>query len=121
MLWHNISMLVYHLESYFSKKKNHDGFSKSHNLSEIQLKKQVQETSWFDDLGYKRTSFNHAFDVIGIRYVSQTAYLSQIDQFYGKLYASYYNRKMNRLIYIRNHVFANRFFEDIPKPATPKP
>ena len=115
MQCHNVLSLIYHLEHHFHQAHNHDGFNKSHTLQQIQPNKQKQATSWSHDLGFKRVSFNRAFDVIGIRYPSKTAYLNQIDRFQGKLYASYYNRKNNRLMYIRNHMLADPFFKDIAK------
>lgn len=61
--------------------------------------------SWTEELSMSRKVFNRAFDLIGVRYKSRSAFQRARDKFKGKLYASYYDRGENKTYYIRNHAF----------------
>lgn len=67
--------------------------------------------SWVEELGCVRISFNRAFDQIGIRYKSKSAFLKETDTFKGKLYASYYDRISKKTFYIRNHEIADELLK----------
>ncbi len=71
--------------------------------------------SWIEELGFSRKIFTKAFDLIGIRYKSKSAYLRAEDKFKGKLYASYHDRKTNKTFFIRNHDFASQFIKGLFK------
>lgn len=75
--------------------------------------------SWLEELGFSRKIFARAFDLIGVRYKSKSAYLKAIDKFQGKLYASYHDRKSNKTFFIRNHDFASQFIKGLFKRKTP--
>ena len=57
--------------------------------------------SWTEELGFSRRVFNAAFDLIGVRYKSKTAFLNAQDKFQGKLYASYHDRKTNKTHFVQ--------------------
>lgn len=95
------------LEFWFSKYKT--GFYKFLEPCEHPLYRNGD--SWSEELGFSRKLFNHAFDLIGIRYKSKTEFLNAPDKFQGKLYASYHDRKTNRTHFVRNHDFAAQFFK----------
>jgi hypothetical protein len=69
--------------------------------------------SWIEELGCVRISFNRAFDQIGIRYKSKSAYLKESDKFKGKMYASYYDRISKKTFYIRNNEVADELFKSM--------
>lgn len=59
--------------------------------------------SWVEELGISRITFNKSFERFGVRYRSKSAFLQSQDKFQGKAYASYYDRKTNRMYFIRNN------------------
>lgn len=69
--------------------------------------------SWSEELGVSRKLFAKAFDIIGIRYNSKSAYLRSEDKFQGKLYASYHDRKTNRTYFVRNHEFTSQVLNSL--------
>jgi len=69
--------------------------------------------SWSEELGFSRKIFAKAFDLIGVRYKSKSAFMNTTDRFQGKLYASYHDRKTNRTYFIRNHEFASQFLKNL--------
>lgn len=73
--------------------------------------------SWTEELSLSRKVFNKAFDLVGVRYKSKSAYDSEEDKFKGKLYASYYDRGENKTYYVRNHNFLKNLFskKQLPK------
>lgn len=75
--------------------------------------------SWSEELGLSRKLFAKAFDLIGVRYISKSAYLNSEDKFQGKLYASYHDRKTNRTYFVRNHEFAAQFIKSLFKRKPP--
>ncbi len=58
--------------------------------------------SWTEEMGCDRKSFSKSFDRIGVRYVSRTAYERAPDKFQGKRYASFYDRHVNQMFFMRN-------------------
>ena len=105
------------LEHWFCFKKA--GFYKF--LEPCQHRAYKPGDSWTEELGFCRKTFNAAFDLIGIRYKSKTAFLAAEDKFKGKLYASYYDRDTNQMFYVRNHDFVEPFLKSLFKPKKPKP
>jgi hypothetical protein len=69
--------------------------------------------SWSEEIGFPRKAFAKAFDLIGVRYKSKSAFMQSKDKFQGKLYASYHDRKTNQTYFIRNHEFASQFIKDL--------
>lgn len=69
--------------------------------------------SWQEEVGFPRKIFAKAFDLIGVRYRSKTAFQKANDKFQGKLYASYHDRKTNKTYFIRNHEFASQFIKGL--------
>lgn len=67
--------------------------------------------SWEEEVGLTRRLFNKAFDLIGVRYKSKTAFLDATDPFQGKPYASYHDRKTNRTHFVRNPQLFEKFFK----------
>ncbi|MGC8483738.1 MAG: hypothetical protein ACP5OE_08870, partial [Thermodesulfobium sp.] len=78
--------------------------------------------SWAEEIGFPRKIFARAFDLIGVRYKSKSAFLKAKDKFQGKLYASYHDRKTNQTYFIRNHDFASQFIKSLfaIKSSSPK-
>lgn len=75
--------------------------------------------SWAEEIGFSRKVFTKAFDLIGIRYKSKSAFQKSRNKFQGKLYASYHDRKTNQTYFFRNHRFANQFLKNLFKRKTP--
>ena len=106
------SFLLSQLEYWFSKFKN--GFYKF--LEPSNQKTYKEGDSWSEELGISRKTFTKAFDEIGIRYKSKTAFNEANDKFQGKSYASYYNRQTKQTIFLRNNEVANAKFNSLFKP-----
>lgn len=98
-------MVLQRLEYWFKKKPN--GFFKF--IQPCTLKAYKAGDSWVEELGITRPTFNKAFDQIGTRHRSRTAFLASTDKFKGKMYASYYERRLNKMFFIRNDEVANEF------------
>ena len=62
----------------------------------------IQGTSWTEELGMSAKRFRCAFDKIGRRYSSKTAFLNAEDPFKGRMYAYYKDRKEKKTIFIKN-------------------
>jgi hypothetical protein len=115
----NVPLIVGRLEFWFSNPKFKNGFFKFLEPCRHYLYKNGD--SWSEELGVSRILFNKAFDLIGIRYKSKADFLSAPDPFQGKLYASYYHRKTNKMFYVRNHAFVDDFFQSLfPSKKTAK-
>ena len=104
-------LLIDRLEYWFKIAKHRDGFFKF--LEPCQHRLCKPGDSWEEEIGFSRRLFNKAFDLIGVRYKSKTAFLNAVDPFGGKPYASYHDRKGNRNYYVRNHDFADGFFKSL--------
>ena len=63
--------------------------------------------SWREETAWPRKKFVKAFDLIGVRYKSKSAFLKAKDPFQGKAYASYYNRKTNCTFFYKNPALKN--------------
>lgn len=76
--------------------------------------------SWQEEIGFSRKIFAKAFDLVGVRYKSKSAFMKASDRFKGKLYASYHDRKTNQTYFVRNHGFASQFIKGLfnKKPET---
>jgi hypothetical protein len=110
------ALLTDRLEFWFGNKKYKRGFYKFVEPCANPLYRKGD--SWSEELGVSRKCFNKAFDIIGIRYKSKSAYLRAEDKFQGKLYVSYHDRKTNRTYYIRNHEFTSKFLDRLFKKKT---
>jgi hypothetical protein len=71
--------------------------------------------SWSEEIGFSRKVFTKAFDLIGVRYKSKSAFQKSKNKFQGKLYASYHDRKTNQTYFFRNHDFAKNFIKSLFK------
>lgn len=74
--------------------------------------------SWLDELGCNRKSFANAFDKIGLRHKSRTAFENAEDKFEGKMYASYYDRLSHCMQFVRNHELADRILRPAANAAS---
>jgi len=97
------SIIVGNLEYWFDKKT--DGFYKFIEPCSHRLYKKGD--SWLEESGISGKRFARAFDKIGTRHRSLSAFEQAEDKFEGKLYASYYNRHTNQMFFVRNHELAN--------------
>src|SRR5688572_27318020 len=114
------AIIVDRLEYWFKKYNN--GFYKFLEPCDHYL--YHQGDSWVEELGWVRITFNKAFDKIGIRYKSKSAFVKAQDKFQNKPYASYYDRISKKTFYIRNHDFVNELFKSLlstNKRSTAKP
>lgn len=59
--------------------------------------------SWTEELGCSAEEFLAAFEKIGVRYKSKSAYVEVPDKFGDKFYCSYYERRERLTWYFRNH------------------
>lgn len=100
------TLLIGQLEYWFSKYAN--GFYKF--MEPCEHPHYRFGDSWTEELSLSRKVLNKAFDLVGVRYKSKSAYEEESDKFKGKLYASYYDRGENKTYYIRNHDFLKELF-----------
>ena len=103
------ALILGKLEFFFSNPKFESGFYKFSESCHHPLYRKGD--SWSEELGISRKVFNRAFDLIGVRYNSKSAYLKAEDKFQGKPYASYHDRATNCTYYIRNHEFVAQLLE----------
>jgi hypothetical protein len=103
------SLILGKMEFFFSNPKFKGGFYKFSESCDHPLYRKGD--SWSEELGVSRKVFNRAFDLIGVRYNSKSAYLNAEDKFQGKPYASYHDRATNCTHYVRNHEFVAQFLE----------
>ncbi|MDQ3649823.1 MAG: hypothetical protein M3458_05980, partial [Acidobacteriota bacterium] len=59
--------------------------------------------SWQEELGFSADEFRTAFDKIGVRYLSKSAFDAAPDKFQDKLYCSYFDKQQGLTYYFRNH------------------
>ena len=95
----NAVLLFDRLEYWFSKTKNE--FYKFIEPCDHPCYREGD--SWCEELGFSRPVFRTAFDKIGIRYISKTAFEKESNPFKGKLFAYYQDRKSNKTIFVRNN------------------
>lgn len=113
------TLIIGKLEFWFSYDRYREGFYKFVEPCAHPLYRKGD--SWSEELGVSRKLFAKAFDVIGIRYNSKSAYLKAQDKFQGKLYASYHDRKTNRVYFVRNHQFVSQLLERLLKKKAVSP
>lgn len=95
----NAVLLFDRLEYWFSKKA--DQFYKFIEPCDHPCYREGD--SWCEELGFSRPVFRTAFDKIGMRYISKTAFEKESNPFKGKLFAYYQDRKSNKTIFVRNN------------------
>ncbi|HBN22126.1 MAG TPA: hypothetical protein DD412_02670, partial [Holosporales bacterium] len=103
----NAVLLFDRLEYWFSKTKNE--FYKFIEPCEHPCYREGD--SWCEELGFSRPVFRNAFDKIGMRYISKTAFEKESNPFKGKLFAYYQDRKSNKTIFIRNNSLLAELYE----------
>lgn len=103
------TLILGRLEYWFEKYKN--GFYKFVEPCNHPLYRDGD--SWQEEIGFSRKIFAKAFDLVGVRYKSKSAFLKASDRFKGKLYASYHDRKTNQTYFVRNHDFASQFIKGL--------
>lgn len=92
-------ILMQQLDYWFDNRPN--GFYKFLSPCEHLLYKSGD--SWSEELGMSMAEFRTAFDKIGIRYHSKTAFEAATDKFQGKFYCSYTDKRAQLTWYFRNH------------------
>lgn len=105
------TLIIGKLEYWFSVPQFVDGFYKFVEPCGHPLYREGD--SWSEELGISRKLFTKAFDIIGVRYNSKSAFLKAEDPFRGKLYASYHDRRTNQTYYVRNHSFVMDFLKGL--------
>lgn len=105
------TLILGRLEYWFTNSKYVNGFYKFIEPCEHPLYREGD--SWSEEVGFPRKIFAKAFDLIGVRYKSKSAFRRAKDRFQGKLYASYHDRKTNQTYFIRNHEFASQFIKGL--------
>ena len=103
----NAVLLFDRLEYWFSKSKNQ--FYKFIEPCDHPCYRDGD--SWSEELGFSKLVFRNAFDKIGTRYISKTAFEKEGDPFKGKLFASYRDRQSKKTIFVRNNSLLNIFYE----------
>lgn len=74
-----------------------------------------------EELSISRKVFNKAFDLIGVRYKSKTAFMEEKDPFKGKLYAMYMDRQTHKTYFVRNNKFASSILGKLFSPLKKTP
>ena len=110
------TLILEKVEVFFRKQPN--GFYKFIEPCSHPLYK--KEDSWAEELGCDRKCFTRSWDKIGLRHKSRRAFEAAEDKFEGKLYASYYDRHLNQMFFIRNHDLANETLEEFYEPKKQK-
>jgi len=104
--------LIFQKLEYWSSKYPNKGFYKFLEPCEKNPLYRVGD-SWSEELGISRVTFNKSFEKFGIRYRSKSEFLRTEDKFQGNAYASYYDRKTNRMYFIRNNEAADKLLANI--------
>lgn len=78
-----------------------DGFYKF--LQPCEHKAYRKGDSWTEEVGVSDEEFRTAFDRIGLRHPSKTAFEAADDKFQGKYYCSFHDKKQGLTFYFRNH------------------
>lgn len=73
--------------------------------------------SWIEELGMSVAEFRTAFDDIGIRYKSKTAFEASEDKFQGAFYCSYFDKQKGLTHYFRNHELVDSVLDELTKQA----
>lgn len=93
------SLLLQQLDYWFERYP--EGFYKFLEPSEHPAYK--PGSSWTEELGMTVSEFRTAFDAIGRRFNSKTAFLNAPDKFIGRFFASFIDKRNNVTYYVRNH------------------
>ena len=78
--------------------------------------------SWIEELGLSKGEFRTAFDGIGIRYKSKTAFEQAGRSPFVRpdgseaMYASYTDHRAGLTYYSRNHALVDRYLEQVSRP-----
>lgn len=75
--------------------------------------------SWTEEIGMSQHEFRTAFDSIGYRHGSKSAFLAAPDKFLGRMYASYVDKRANLTYYIRNHALVDQKLDELVARGTP--
>jgi hypothetical protein len=103
----NAVLLFEKMEYWFSKKKN-----EFYKFIEPCCHPCYREgDSWSEELGFSKLVFRNAFDKIGSRYISKTAFEKEADPFKGKLFASYRDRQSKKTVFVRNNALLHTFYD----------
>ena len=103
----NAVLLFEKMEYWFSKKKN-----EFYKFIEPCCHPCYREgDSWSEELGFSKLVFRNAFDKIGTRYISKTAFEKEADPFKGKLFASYRDRQSKKTVFVRNNALLHTFYD----------
>lgn len=105
----NAVLLFDKLEYWFSKKA--DQFYKFIEPCAHPLCKKGD--TWSEELGFSKKVFKTAFDKIGMRYISKTAFEKETDPFKGKLFAYYQDRQTKKTIFVRNNQLLKQLYEKL--------
>jgi len=62
----------------------------------------IKGSSWTEELGISGKKFRTAFDKIGRRYDSKTAFEKEEDPFQGRRFCYYSNRRENKTVFVEN-------------------
>ena len=110
------TLILEKIEFFFSKQP--DGFYKFIEPCSHRLYKKFD--SWSEELGCDRKCFTRSWEKIAFRHKSRRAFKEAKDKFEGKLYASFYDRNLNQMFFIRNHDLANETLKEFYKPKKSK-
>lgn len=69
--------------------------------------------SWTEELEISSAVFRKAFGLIGVAYLSKTAYMKESEPFKGKYYCSYFNKLTHKTHYFRNHDLVDKTFQTL--------
>ena len=69
--------------------------------------------SWVEELGVSADEFRTAFDKIGIRYKSKSAYEAVEQKFGEALYCSYFDKQQGLTFYFRNHAVVDALLDKL--------
>ena len=70
-------------------------------------------TSWLEETGMSLNEFRSAFDSIGYRHTSKSSFMSAEDKFFGRMYASYVDKRTNLTHYFRNHALVDQRLDEL--------
>lgn len=95
----SIGALVLEERLLFYFEKEGDSFEKF--ISPCKHPDYKEGTSWEEELGVSKKRFRNAFDKIGRRYISKTAFEKEDDPFKGRRFAYYQERKSNKTVFVK--------------------
>lgn len=115
------SILMLQLDYWFSKYPN--GFYKF--LAKTPKHPDYRDgDSWTEELGFSEAEFRTAFDQIGVRHPSKSAYKKAVNHFAvangEKFYCSYHDKQLGLTWYFRNHQKVDEIIEVIFETEVPE-